>query len=261
MTETIEALRTLKAVLFDLDDTLLDWSGVYLEWASYEYPFLRRVFDYICQEVYTLPDEQPFIDEFHQRTREGWDAGRSSFVAPHLGQILVRAAESAGVPPGMLDARECLRMYGWRAVPGSRLFPEVPHILSLLRDNGIRVGIVTNAYQPMWVRDVELEQHGLLDYFPDCRISAADVGYLKPHPVIFKAALDLLDIEPDEAVFVGDNPTADIAGAQAAGLQGVLRVTRAPQPMLSGLIVPDAAVNSLDELPDILDNWYPGWRL
>ena len=177
MTKPIEAIRTLKAVLFDLDDTLLDWGDVYTDWAAYEYPFLRRVFDYICQEVHSLPDEQPFIDEFHHRTREGREAGRSSFVAPHLGNILVQAAEAAGVPDGLLDARECLRIYGWCAVPGCRIFPEVPRILSLLRDNGIKVGIVTNAYQPMWVRDVELEQHGLLDYFPDCRISAADVGY------------------------------------------------------------------------------------
>lgn len=260
MTETIEAIRTLKAVLFDLDDTLLDWSDVYTDWAAYEYPFLRRVFDYICREVHPLRDVQPFVDEFHARTREGWTAGRGTFIAPHLGKILVKSAEAVGVPAGLLDAEECLKVYGWRAVPGSRLFPEVPHILSLLHHNGIKVGIVTNAYQPMWVRDVELEQHGLLRYFPDCRISAADVGYLKPHPAIFKAALDLIGIEPGEAVFVGDNPTADVAGAQAAGLHAVLRVTRSPQLMLSGLIIPDAALNSLEELPDILDDWYPGWR-
>jgi hypothetical protein len=30
--------------------------------------------------------------------------------------------------------------------------------------------------------------------------------------------------------------------------------------MLSGLIVPDAAINSLEELPAILDDWFPGWR-
>lgn len=261
MTETLEVTGTLKAVLFDLDDTLIDWSGVHTEWAAYEYSFLRRVFEYICQDVHPLPEMQPFVDEFYRRTREGWSNGRSTFLAPNLGSILVEAAEAAGVPAGQLSVRDCLEAYGWCAVPGCRTFPEVPEVLGLLRDHGIKVGIVTNAYQPMWVRDVEIAQHGLLDYFPDCRISAADVGYLKPHPAIFKAALDQLNIEPGEAVFVGDNPTADVAGAQAAGLQAVLRVTHTLPPMLSGLIVPDAAVNSLEELPPILDKWYPGWRV
>ncbi|MBI5668205.1 MAG: HAD family hydrolase [Chloroflexi bacterium] len=261
MTDTLETTQTLKAVLFDLDDTLLDWSDEQTDWLAYEQQFLQRVFDYICQEVHPLPDMQAFIDEFHRLTREGWSAGRSTFIAPHLGRILVQAAEASGAPTGCLDDRRCLEVYGWKAVPGCRLFPEVPAVLSLLRDSGIKVGIVTNAYQPMWMRDVEIEQHGLLEYFPDCRISAADVGYLKPHPAIFRAALKVLDIQPEEAVFVGDNPTADIAGAQAAGLRGILRVTQSMQPMLSGLIVPDAAINSLEELPRILDEWYPGWRV
>jgi putative hydrolase of the HAD superfamily len=112
----------------------------------------------------------------------------------------------------------------------------------------------------MWIRDIEIGQHGLLPYFPDCRISAADVGYLKPHPTIFKAALKQLGVLPEETVFVGDNPTADIAGAQAVGLRAILRIAHRVPPMLSGLIIPDAAVNTLEEMPRILDNWYPGWR-
>jgi len=124
----------------------------------------------------------------------------------------------------------------------------------------VETAIVTNAFQPMWLRDAELKQHGILDYFPKCRVSAADAGYLKPHPAIFEHTLNQLGIQPEEAVFVGDNPIADIAGAQAAGMQAVLRVTTPVPPMLSGLIVPDAAINGLPELLPILDNWYPGWR-
>jgi hypothetical protein len=43
-------------------------------------------------------------------------------------------------------------------------------------------------------------------------------------------------------------------------MRGVLRITSPTPPMLSGLIIPDAAVNSLAELPPILDKWFPGWR-
>jgi putative hydrolase of the HAD superfamily len=250
----------LKAVLFDLDDTLLDWRGFSEDWPVYERIFLRRAFDYICREKHQLDDFDAFAIEFRSRTMEAWNAGRSSLIAPHLGNILVASAEAVGVPVGLVEAKDLLNAYEWTAVPGTIPFPDVIDALVLLREKGIKIAIVTNAYQPMWLRDLEIQAHGLLDHFPDCRISAADVGYLKPHPAIFQAALDKLGITPHEAVFVGDNPIADIAGAQGAGLKAVLRVTTPTPPMLSGLIVPDAAVNSLTELPPVLDAWYPGWR-
>lgn len=140
------------------------------------------------------------------------------------------------------------------------MFAEVPEVLKLLHENGIKVGIVTNAYQPMWLRDVEIQMHGLLDFFPDCRISAADVGYLKPHPAIFQAALNCCGAKADETVFVGDDVEADVAGAQAAGLLAVLRQSRRSQALFGGTVVPDATIKTLSELPTILDDWFPGWR-
>ena len=89
--------------------------------------------------------------------------------------------------------------------------------------------------------------------------SAADVGYLKPHPSIFQAALECLGTEAEETIFVGDTVEHDIAGAQAAGMRAILRVKRPAPPMISGLIIPDGAVNSLVELSGILDQWFPGW--
>jgi FMN phosphatase YigB (HAD superfamily) len=250
----------LKAILFDLDDTLLDWRGFQQDWPRFEERLLRRVFNYICREIIELSDFQAFVFEFRNHMRDAWSAGRGNLIAPNLGTVLVEAAEKVGVPPGAVSAEQCLQAYDWKAVPGTTVFPEVPEILTLIREKGIKTGIVTNASQPMWIRDIEINEHGLLEHFPDCRISAADVGYLKPHPAIFQAALTRLGVEPAETVFVGDNPIADVAGAQAVGLRAVLRVTHPAPPMLSGLIVPDGAVNSLFELLGLLDSWYSGWR-
>ena len=251
---------TLKAILFDLDDTLLDWSGFKQDWATFEVDYLRRVFDYVCDDIHPLGDLNAFVAEFRNRTREAWRSGRGNLVAPHLGSLLVETAVLMGAPADRLDARRCLEIYGWGAVPGTTAFPEAVEMLKLFQENGVKTGIITNAYQPMWLRDVEMKELGLLDYFPTCRVSAADVGYLKPHPAIFEGALQCLGTRPEETVFVGDNPIADIAGAQAAGLQAILRVAHPVPPMLSGLIIPDGAINNLGELPAILDELYPGWR-
>jgi FMN phosphatase YigB (HAD superfamily) len=139
------------------------------------------------------------------------------------------------------------------------VFPEAFEVLALLRERDIKLGVVTNAFQPMWLRDIEMQALGLLDFFPTCRFSAADVGYLKPHPNIFDAALKCLETTSEETIYVGDNPVADIAGSQAAGLRAVLRVRTPTPPLISGLVVPDAAINSLRELPAVLDEWFPGW--
>lgn len=250
----------LKTVLFDLDDTLLDWSGLTTDWATMETKHLHHVVEFIRSEGHDLGDGHAYAAEFHNRTTAAWAAARTSLRAPHLGSVLVETAVALGVPANALDQRRCLEAYKWGAVEGTAMFPEAPATLKLLHDNGIKVGIVTNAYQPMWLRDVEIQMHGLLDFFPDCRISAADIGYLKPHPAIFQAALQCCGSHADETVFVGDDLEADVAGAQAAGIQAVLRASRRSKPLLGGPVVPDATIQRLDELPAVLDSWFPGWR-
>ena len=57
----------LKAILFDLDDTLLDWSGFNGDWKTLECQFLKGVFDYVGTASTPLPDSDAFIEEFHFR--------------------------------------------------------------------------------------------------------------------------------------------------------------------------------------------------
>ncbi len=249
----------LKGVLFDLDDTLLDWSAFDSDWTDLEREHLHGVFEYIRTEVYPLDDPDNFYAEFRTRTNDAWIAARTNMRAPHLGTILIEAAVACGVPTGKLDARRCLEAYQWRAHHGTTMFPEVPATIELLQDHHLKVGIVTNAYQPMWQRDIEIQEYGLYDYFPDCRISAADIGYLKPHPAIFQAALDRLDLKPAETVFIGDSLEADVVGAQRAGMRAIWReIANRSHP--SNAITPDAQITSLEQVPAILDAWYPGWR-
>ena len=250
----------LKAILFDLDDTLLDWSGFNGDWKTLEAAFLRDVFDHVATVTTPLPNLEAFIEEFNHRVREAWRVGRGSLIAPNIATLLLEAIEAQGVAAGLFKSEDLIKVYSWHAVPGTVLFKEVLEVMALIKKHGIKTAIVTNAAQPMALRDIEIEEHKLLQYFPDCRLSAADAGVLKPHPGIFQMALDRLGVTADEAVFVGDNPIADIAGAQAVGMQAVFRITSPMPQMLSGLIVPDAAINSLEELPPILDGWFPGWR-
>lgn len=252
---------SLKAVIFDLDDTLLDWSGFQSDWATLERRHINGVIEYLRDHGHAGIDPEAFRREFQEQTTEAWRNARTSLKAPHVGSVLVETASVLGVDRRDIDLRAILEAYRWGAVDGTTPFPEVREVMKRLHDHGIRVGIVTNAFQPMWMRDRELEMHDLLDLFPDCRISAADFGMLKPHPEIFQSALDCLGATADRAVFVGDDLDADIVGAQSLGIKAVLRrIHRRGFGTFNSGATPDGVIETLHDLLPLLDGWFPGWR-
>ncbi len=252
----------LKSIIFDLDETLIDWSGFkHGSWDTLHAYHLTGVFEYLC-ECAPLTDFAAFTTEFRNRTESAWQASRDSLIAPNVAAILAETAQAAGVPKESIDPARLLQAYRWKQIEGTVTFPEVVATLTELRAAGLRFGIVTNAYQPMALRDLELETLGLAGFFPECRVSAADHGYLKPHPSIFQAALDCLGTTPDESVFVGDDLNADVVGAQQSGLFAVYRRSRGVFESVqdNDAIHPDATINDLSELPTVLNQAFPGWR-
>lgn len=250
----------LKAILFDLDDTLIDWGDFFDDWETLETRNLHGVYRYLREQGHMLGGLTPFMQEYTRRARDAWGSARLTLEAPHVGRVLVATAEACGVPPGTLDEDACLKAYDWDGHLHAKVFPDVPPALRLLQQTPLRLGIVTNAFQPMWMRDLELARYGLRDFFPTCRFSAADVGYLKPHPRIFNAALECLDVPPESVVFIGDNPTADIGGAKQVGMKAILRVRANVRRFIPQGVKPDARLDTLAALPGILDRWFPGWR-
>ena len=250
----------LKGALFDFDDTLVDWSGVQLGWREIEAARLSRVKEYVFQRsrAYWLTTDS-LLEAYLNDTRAAWSEARATLRAPHMPSILVNTLKRLGVATDLLNVNEILRAYDWNVVPGTVVFPDVPPMLEVLRRAGIKLGIVTNASQPMAMRDAELEAHKLIEFFPDCRLSAADAGYLKPDRRIFTGALERLGTTAAETIFIGDNPDADIAGALSVGMKAVLRVT--DRAAANGTFTSyQPRLRSLEQLPEILDEWYPGWR-
>lgn len=246
----------VRAVLFDLDDTLIDWSGFTGNWYEIEPRHLSYVYDYIIGEVGSLRvNVEGFIEEFSRRAREGWRNARETMVSPHIGHLLVDTAAWLGAPRERLDVGAVMDSYRWQVVPGTLPFPEVHTVLSQLRADGIMLGLITNSYLPMRMRDAELIGHDLLDFFIDCRYSAADAGYLKPHAQVFKTALASIGVEPSEAIFVGDSLTADVLGAKGVGMRAVWRMHDNSATAPDAFSQPDDIVRTLEEIPALLAKW------
>jgi putative hydrolase of the HAD superfamily len=251
----------LRAVLFDIDDTLIDWSQRSQSNQNHRIMHLGRTYRYALDSGYRMnAPESTFYEIALGLFDQAWSVGKQGAGAPHIGTILRQTFMQMGIPAKQIDLNALLRAYDWQAVEGVTLFPDVPDVLPVIRAAGLKTGLITNSGHPMWMRDIELSAYGLLEFFPDCRFSAADVGWLKPYPAIFETALNCLGVAPEEAVFVGDEPMADVVGAQSIGMRAVLRLKANLMHVSSVPVVPDGTIRTFHDLLGLLDGWYPDWR-
>jgi putative hydrolase of the HAD superfamily len=153
-----------------------------------------------------------------------------------------RAAGAAALPA---DAFETLfAHYGTAAA--WRWYEESPGVLAALRVRGLRLGVVSNFDSRLLAVADGLGLAALVDAIT----ISAHVTAAKPSPAVFRAALTALGVAAAETLHVGDSPTADAAGARAAGL-GAALVARPPgHPGAVPRDVP--VVTSLTQLEELL---------
>jgi len=131
--------------------------------------------------------------------------------------------------------------------------PETLATLSALKEAGYRMGLVSNVtLLPALMRE-DLSTLGF-DAYLDATVFSSEVGVRKPDARIFRAALERLDADPKETVFVGDRRIDDVGGAQAVGMRGIqtLQYRQEDGPVD---ITPDAVVETMSDLPAVLRSW------
>jgi len=233
-----------EAVLFDLGGTLVDYPVP--PWPVVAIRFARAFLTGIV-----LGDESGFPpaasvplpkDAPSHRARARPDAplayrttmGLRRVIRSISGSTLPRLSELATRP----------------LVAGGRLVPDARTTLAVLRTRGYRLGLISNTPwgTPDYLWTGQLERFGLAEFF-EVACFSSHVGFRKPDPRIFRSALDALGVPANRAVFVGDEPEADIAGARAAGLRAVW-IDRADRPPPDPPA--DLHITRLAHLPDYL---------
>jgi len=107
-------------------------------------------------------------------------------------------------------------VHGWEHARNFELYEDALPVLAELRGRGLRLGLVSNTS-----RDLDaFIRHFALDV--DAWLSSGTHGKVKPSPSIFRAALDLLGVEAEAAVMVGDSIGDDVDGARAVGMRAFL---------------------------------------
>jgi putative hydrolase of the HAD superfamily len=131
--------------------------------------------------------------------------------------LMIRAYEGVGIDRGDAVALAKLareRFVNWSI--GWQLFEDTLPVLRELADDGWRHAILSNH-----VPELPALVDGLrLGDLVDVVLTSAVIGYDKPHPRAFALALEACG-NPDPVWMVGDNPIADVAGAEAAGIRAI----------------------------------------
>jgi putative hydrolase of the HAD superfamily len=219
-------LANIQAVVFDLDGTLLDRRR------SFE-RFIRDQWERFAHVVPTIDQEQ-YVQILTELDRDGYAPRKELFT-----DLIAQFELSSGL------AETLLNDYRTGFPSACVLFPDAAQTLSALRAAGLKLGLITNGSVRMQSR--KLECLALAPMLDTILISDAE-GVHKPDREIFHRALARLNASPARAVFVGDHPQVDVAGARAAGMHAVwLR-----DPHVSREVDADAVIEQLSDLVSLL---------
>ena len=187
----------IKAVVFDLDETLISRAGAIRAFIADQY--LRH-----AEELQDI-DRYTYIGKFLSME----DNGR-------IPKDLVYPAFVAELNITGIDAHELLEDYRIVYPTFATLNPGARKTLEAAKAAGLATAVISNGNAR--VQNAKLESIGIAHLLDVIIISEA-VGLRKPDPAIFYLATGRLGIEPEATLFVGDNPTADIVGAAGVGMQ------------------------------------------
>jgi HAD superfamily hydrolase (TIGR01549 family) len=199
-------------VLFDLDDTLFDHRHArraalaalrqaHPPLARFPFAHMDRTYERILREVHLsrVLTGQLSLEESRRLRTARFLAELGLRIEPNVERRLSQIRQSA-------------YQRNRRAVPGA------PALLRFLRASGIRVGIVTNNLRAE--QEEKLRLTGLAPSV-DVLVCSEQVGFNKPDPRIFRAALAEADATARTTVMVGDSWESDIVGAARLGIRPV----------------------------------------
>lgn len=183
----------MSGVIFDLDETLLDRRGTLDAYA--------RKLHFELDPQGSAPPAH-FLDKFH-RIDAGGGTPREKFFDLISSELLPARSPR--------ELRDHFEAYAWQA---PQLFQGVDTLLGQLRNQGLRLGIITNGGEASQL--AKIVSTGLLGLV-DCYVISACFGARKPDRAIFEYMTNELAIDPRTSWFVGDDPYCDIWGSKQCG--------------------------------------------
>jgi len=243
-----------RAVLFDLFDTLVWFDRERLPEVSVNGRVIRSTAGRMHEAFRPYAPDVPlaqFVDalqwSWQEAERLRGQSHREVAAPERLGLLIGRLGLDASLLP--LEAVPLLLSTHMRELSKAVVFP--PHhapLLARLRRRH-RLAVVSNFDYTPTARGI-LEREGIAHLFEEVVVSD-EVGWRKPKPLIFEIALGRLGVSASEALYVGDRPDLDVAGAQGVGMHAVW-INRDASALPAGIGPPQFEIRDLEELTRIL---------
>lgn len=239
--------KKIKAVLFDLGETLLDFGKInpgeiFRQGAALSYDFLKSCsqpvgnFRYYCMWNMAALYFRRII---------------SSITKNDFNSLAL--LRWAGMKKGIrLDGQQW-RHFAWLWYEPLRKLatvePDIKETLTNLKNFGLKLGIVSNTFVSADSLEKHMEQVGILDFF-EPRMFSYQFDFRKPDPRIFRLAAERVGETPNNILFVGDRINMDIKPALKVGMQAVMKTAYTN----AGKKPPDGAwkINHISELPALI---------
>lgn len=235
----------LKAVLFDLDDTLFDHTY------SSQQGLIALTQPHECFQAVPLAEVEKayseLLEKYHARvmqreiTLDEARLTRTQQLFAYFGAQI----ELAQIHQAIARYIEAYRLQR-QVVPGTLALLQALH-------TRVRIAVVTNNLTAEQVG--KIQACGLAPYI-DALVTSEDVGVVKPDPEIFKTALQRVACTSQETVMIGDSWSSDIRGATQVGIRAIWlnrKGQTCPDPTLA------TEIQALEPLEEILETIYPGF--
>lgn len=232
-------LSPLAAVFFDLDDTLCDYSGSVEEAFAAVFPQARArhpELDYALLRYYL----DRVLERAIARSGGVWAEGYT-----REDRFREALAECGVADPGLAQA--LATAYTEERLRRLQAFDDAHPTLEALRGR-YPLGLITNG--PAVEQRTVLQQLGLDGFFQAVLVSG-ELGIYKPRGEIFQRALAQLGCRAAEAIYVGNDPRLDVAGAKGAGMRAAW-VNRNDGALPADVPRPDLELKSLKDLLALL---------
>ncbi|EFM09684.1 HAD-superfamily hydrolase, subfamily IA, variant 1 [Paenibacillus curdlanolyticus YK9] len=217
---------TVRAILFDLDGTLLDRDSSLIQFARDQYDRFPQL---------QVVSQDAFVDKFVAQDCHG------NVWKDKVYQQLIEVFGIEGLAwQELLD--DYLASFQRHCIG----FPNLKSVLTALKEQGIRMALVSNGYGQFQYDN--FKALGIGHLFDEVLVSEWE-GLRKPDPAIFQLALSKLGVEAGEALFVGDHPDNDIRASREVGMRGVWKRNNA-QLGSSTAVEADASIDDFTELLD-----------
>jgi len=222
-----------------IDAVIFDWGGTLTPWHTIDQ-----------RESWLAATGDPALaDRLSAAEDLAWTRSRDEYTSATLAEVL----QAAGVDA---DDRMLADYHEWWE-PHTLTDPDVPELFAWLREQGIRIGVLSNTIWPKDRHEQIFERDEVLALI-DGAVYTSEIAWTKPHAEAFRAALAAVGVaDPSRAVYVGDRPFDDIHGAKSVGMRAVLVPHSTVPEWQRGHTEgePDAVIERLADLRTVIEGW------